>query len=195
MTQQAIDIGSAPNDQTGDPLRTAWDKTNDNFTELYAKGFYATGQYSDSGSQKPSDLNANPITINTSDDNHPDVTHAAPGEFTVITTGRKSFLFIPQWERTSGGATEEIDFWLQEDTGSGFVNIANSAVKAVTTGNGESGTITLIYGKIFNAGDKVRIVQKISSTGNGLGIVAVAASSPVPAIPSVILTIEGFAPY
>ena len=36
MAQQTINIGSAPNDGTGDPLRTAFDKANDNFNELYA---------------------------------------------------------------------------------------------------------------------------------------------------------------
>ena len=35
MSRQAINIGSAANDGTGDPLRTAFDKINDNFTELY----------------------------------------------------------------------------------------------------------------------------------------------------------------
>lgn len=36
MAKQTIGIGSAPNDGTGDPLRTAFDKANDNFDELYA---------------------------------------------------------------------------------------------------------------------------------------------------------------
>jgi hypothetical protein len=35
MSQQTINIGSAPNDGTGDPLRTAFTKCNSNFTELY----------------------------------------------------------------------------------------------------------------------------------------------------------------
>ena len=35
MSRQAINIGSAANDGTGDPLRTAFDKINDNFVELY----------------------------------------------------------------------------------------------------------------------------------------------------------------
>lgn len=35
MAQQSINIGSAPNDGTGDVLRVAMTKTNDNFTELY----------------------------------------------------------------------------------------------------------------------------------------------------------------
>ena len=36
MTQQIINIGTSPNDTTGDPLRTAFGKVNANFTELYA---------------------------------------------------------------------------------------------------------------------------------------------------------------
>jgi hypothetical protein len=36
MAQQTINIGSAGDDGTGDPLRTAFDKVNDNDTELYA---------------------------------------------------------------------------------------------------------------------------------------------------------------
>ena len=35
MAKQTIGIGTTANDGTGDPLRTAFDKTNDNFTELY----------------------------------------------------------------------------------------------------------------------------------------------------------------
>ena len=35
MTQQLINIGSVPNDGTGDPLRTAMNKVNQNFTDLY----------------------------------------------------------------------------------------------------------------------------------------------------------------
>lgn len=37
MAQQIINIGSAPNDGTGDPLRDGFDKANDNFTELYTR--------------------------------------------------------------------------------------------------------------------------------------------------------------
>lgn len=35
MAKQVINIGTVANDGTGDPLRTAFDKVNDNFTELY----------------------------------------------------------------------------------------------------------------------------------------------------------------
>ena len=35
MAKQTINIGTVANDGTGDPLRSAFSKTNDNFTELY----------------------------------------------------------------------------------------------------------------------------------------------------------------
>ena len=35
MAQQTINTGSEPNDGTGDPLRNAFTKANQNFTELY----------------------------------------------------------------------------------------------------------------------------------------------------------------
>lgn len=35
MAKQVIGIGTTANDGTGDPLRTAFNKANDNFTELY----------------------------------------------------------------------------------------------------------------------------------------------------------------
>ena len=39
MAKQSVGIGSAANDGTGDPLRTAFDKINDNFDEVYGADF------------------------------------------------------------------------------------------------------------------------------------------------------------
>jgi len=49
MAKQTIGIGAAPNDGTGDTLRDAMDKVNDNFTELYdatvePAAFYFSGR-------------------------------------------------------------------------------------------------------------------------------------------------------
>ena len=41
MAKQTINIGVAVNDGTGDDLRTSFDKTNDNFDELYLTGVSA----------------------------------------------------------------------------------------------------------------------------------------------------------
>ena len=40
MAQQHINTGSSPNDGTGDPLRTAFIKTEENFIELFASGTF-----------------------------------------------------------------------------------------------------------------------------------------------------------
>ena len=37
MTRQVINVGTSPNDGTGDPLRTAYTKCNENFSELYSR--------------------------------------------------------------------------------------------------------------------------------------------------------------
>jgi len=42
MSKQTIVIGATANDGTGDPLRTAFDKCNDNFDELYDYDVNAT---------------------------------------------------------------------------------------------------------------------------------------------------------
>lgn len=37
MAQQVINVGAAPNDGTGDAIRTAYQKCNNNFGELYTR--------------------------------------------------------------------------------------------------------------------------------------------------------------
>ena len=38
MSQEIIDVGASANDGQGDPIRTAFIKTNNNFTELFGIG-------------------------------------------------------------------------------------------------------------------------------------------------------------
>jgi len=63
MTQQLINIGSAPNDGTGDTLRNAGSKINNNFTELYSRQGYTLPTASDvtlGGIKVGSGLSINP---------------------------------------------------------------------------------------------------------------------------------------
>jgi len=46
MTQEVINIGAQPNDGEGDPLRTAFEKINNNFSQLYSTGFFTSSAYS-----------------------------------------------------------------------------------------------------------------------------------------------------
>lgn len=45
MAKQTVNIGATPNDGTGDPIRDAFDKVNQNFNELYSS-YAATGAIS-----------------------------------------------------------------------------------------------------------------------------------------------------
>ena len=44
MSQQFINIGAHPSDGSGDPIRVAFDKINQNFLEIYAATILATSQ-------------------------------------------------------------------------------------------------------------------------------------------------------
>jgi len=69
MAKQTINIGLAPNDGNGDPIRDAFDKVNDNFTELYNfdAGLPAVATSGDYGDLQglPTLFTANNISVNT----------------------------------------------------------------------------------------------------------------------------------
>lgn len=62
MAKQTINIGVAANDGTGDPLRTSFDKVNDNFDEIYLAGPVGTNIKISSNSIISTDTNGN-ITL------------------------------------------------------------------------------------------------------------------------------------
>jgi len=63
MAKQTVSIGSSANDGTGDPLRTAFDKINDNFDELYGTTAEANDLIEDSTPQLGGDLDINGFNI------------------------------------------------------------------------------------------------------------------------------------
>ena len=62
MAKQTINIGVAVNDGTGDALRTSFDKTNDNFDEIYLAGPVGTNIKVTANTLVSTDTNGN-ITI------------------------------------------------------------------------------------------------------------------------------------
>ncbi len=65
MAKQTINIGTNANDGTGDPLRTAFDKINDNFTELYVDSDASTVLEHDTAPKLSGNLDVNGNTITT----------------------------------------------------------------------------------------------------------------------------------
>jgi hypothetical protein len=70
MARQVINIGTTANDGTGDPLRTAFDKINDNFVELYG-----------------SDNNLNTLDANLDVNGNSIVTGVTNGDITIVQNG------------------------------------------------------------------------------------------------------------
>jgi hypothetical protein len=64
MAQELINIGTTPNDGSGDPLRVAFAKINNNFTQLFATGFatYETTTYDNTANQTILEFPANLMT-------------------------------------------------------------------------------------------------------------------------------------
>ena len=83
MAQQTINIGTSANDGTGDPLRTAFDKVNDNFTELYNDDAGDVGSII-AGTGVAVDQATGDVTVSVADDG---VSYAKMGsEFTTSAT-------------------------------------------------------------------------------------------------------------
>jgi hypothetical protein len=61
MAKQTINIGASVNDGTGDPLRTAFDKVNDNFDEVYLAGFVGQNLAIDGNTIESTNTNGNII--------------------------------------------------------------------------------------------------------------------------------------
>jgi hypothetical protein len=86
MAQQTINIGSAANDGTGDPLRTAFDKINDNFDELYGSTAEANDLLEDSTPQLGGDLDVNGRRITSARSNE-DIVLLPNGTGGVVASG------------------------------------------------------------------------------------------------------------
>lgn len=65
MAKQVIGIGSTANDGTGDTLRDAFDKVNDNFNEVYGNDFVTHDQLAARYTESSAVTSAASITIDT----------------------------------------------------------------------------------------------------------------------------------
>lgn len=145
--------------------------------------------------QIPSTTNPTIVTFEVQDDID-GITHSTtvnPGEITIQVAGTYYMMPQPQVRKDSGGSALEFDMFFQVDSGSGFVDQPNSNVKLTIKDPDRTDVIVLGVNIRLDAGDKIRVMQLVSSTSGGLGMRATAAvvgPPTVPATPSIILTME-----
>jgi hypothetical protein len=140
------------------------------------------GAFFDTTTQTAAAINtAYPITLNTTDITDGVYIGATTSQVFVDRIRTYNFQFSAQLIKASVG-TGNVFIWYRVNG----VNVANSARKATLAGNSAVVVAAGNYVVKLNAGDYFELV--FSTDDTGCQIVAVAATAPAPAIPSVILT-------
>ena len=150
-------------------------------------------QLNSSVDQIPTDTNPTVITYNTQDA-IAGLTHSTtvnPGEITIDTAGIYFVSPQPQVGKDSGGVKVDFDLFWQIDRGSGFVDEANSNIKRAIKDADITDGIVSAFTIALNVGDKIRMMQKVSTAGVGMGLKntdPVVGPPTIPRTPSIILT-------
>lgn len=101
MAKQTIGIGTSANDGTGDALRVAFDKTNDNFNEIYADDFVTTARIADDAITE-----AHLDATNSAVDNYVLSYDSASSGFTWIAPFDGDITSVVAGDGLTGGATD-----------------------------------------------------------------------------------------
>ncbi len=120
-------------------------------------------------------------------------TSVNPGEIEIL-PGFDGTYFVspqPQVGKSSGGVKVDFDMFWQIDRGSGFIDEPNSNIKLTIKDSDITDVIVSAFTIPLKAGDKVRMMQKVSDSTVGMGLKATAAvvgPPTIPATPSIILS-------
>ena len=166
MAQQTINIGSVANDGTGDPLRTAFDKVNDNFTELYL----------DDAGDVNSVTAGTGISVNQTT-GAVVVTNDAPDQTVALTAGQNVTITgtYPSFTIASNdvvGAVTSVNggTGISVDQTTGVVTVTNDEPNATHTGDVTGATaLTIATGAVTSGkiGANAVTAAKLNVTGNG----------------------------
>jgi len=151
-------------------------------------GYY--GAFQDNTSQTAASINtAYAVKLNTTDlTNGVSVVNdgsSNPTRITLANTGIYNIQFSLQLEKTGGSGNMIADIWIRKNG----VDIPSTTGKVVLTGSANASPVIAAWNYVLNlvAGDYVQLMWATSNTN--VEIVAAAATSPHPAIPSAILTV------
>lgn len=141
------------------------------------------GVFYDTTTQTAAAINtAYPITLNTTDFQLGVTIGSPTSRVYVDHAGIYNFQFSAQLNKASA-AKADVNIWYRKNG----VDVANSATKVSLQGSSAAAVAAWNFVVQMAANDYFELVW--STTDTGCQIVASAASSPVPAIPSVILTV------
>lgn len=144
----------------------------------------AFGVFSDSTTQTAAAINtAYGVTFNTTDNSHGVTIGSPTSRVYVDRMGTYNFQFSMQLDKTSATA-KNVWIWYRING----TDVANSATKVTLAGSSSAIVAAWNFIDELNANDYFELMWSTDDTG--CVIKAEVASSPVPAIPSVILTVS-----
>lgn len=112
-------------------------------------------------------------------------------EFTFTSGGVYQATAEPQYTRTSGGGTDILNIFLSLDTGSGFVIVPDSNIKAGVNAAGVTNVSTLTKTFRVTAGDKIKFMVQVENSNLILDAFPASGTAPneIPLTPSIIMNI------
>jgi len=129
-----------------------------------------------------------PITMNTVLEGN-EINSLGSGVFEFTKDAVYKLVMFPIFTK-SIGATISHFLWLQLDTGSGFVDIADSNSQTDLVGSAsDTRTLTFVATLSFNKGDKIRFMNSTSNTNLTL-VTTTPSAGNGPRIPSIIMSIN-----
>lgn len=134
-----------------------------------------------------------PIAFNKNDEIS-GITHSetvSNEEFTFISGGVYQATIEPQYTRTAGGGVDVMNIFIAKDTGSGFVNVADSNIKLAVNTASVTTVSPLTSTFSVNKGDKIRFMIQVETANLILDSFAASGTAPndIPLTPSVIMNI------
>jgi len=187
MAKQTINIGAAANDGTGDPIRTAFGKVNDNFTEIYTANTgvntgdqnlsaYATTAAVAAGYQPlDSDLTAIAALTTTAYGRALLSTADAPTLRTAIGLGQTdapTFLGLALTGTTNQLLKINADYWFGTDTSQVYLYNSGRASPVVSLNNGSNIAMRYDWGLAWTAGASTGSLDLILQRDGAAGILA-----------------------
>ena len=141
MAKQVIDIGAKANDNTGTPIRDAFDMVNDNFTEVYADNFVTNARMADD-SVKAAELSTTNAAGSGIDNYILSYDHSSGGFTWVVQSTPDGGLIV------SNPANNRVITSTGGSTGDAEANLTFDGTNLVAGGNGSSGGVTVSDGSI-----------------------------------------------
>lgn len=169
-------------DQLNNALRLYFNQVDAAFQQVLL-GFNNYGTFYDTTTQSPAAINtAYPVTFNTTAEAYGIYLGTNTSRVYVTKAGVYNFQFSAQLDHVGGGAVA-FYIWFRKNG----VDIPNSATKFVVNGPNSETCAAWNYLITMQGGDYFQLVW--SSDSVDARLYAVTASAPVPAIPSVIMTV------